>query len=65
MTASCSVRVKRFAGGVHFLEAGFGKDAFKLLLNHGDAVLQCRDCRFAARILRGGLRHFKMVQDGQ
>ena len=36
-------RVKRFAAGVHFFEAGFGEDAFELLLNHRDAGLQGGD----------------------
>ena len=56
-------RVKCLAVGLHFFEAGFGENAFKLLLDHGDAVLQCRHP--ALRRLRGGLRHFKMVEHGQ
>ena len=59
-------RVKRFAMGVNFFQAGFGQNAFELLLNHRNAGLQgnhpaLRDFRG----MRGGLRHFKMIKDGQ
>ena len=51
---------------IHFFEAGFGKNVFQLLLDHGDAVLQC--CHTALRglrVLRGRLRHFKVVEHRQ
>jgi len=34
-------RVKRFAGGVNFFQAGFGQNTFELLLNHRNAG--CRE----------------------
>ena len=59
-------RVKGLAAGVNFFEAGFRENAFELLLNHGDAGLQgCRPAWRGWCVLRGGLRHFKMVEHGQ
>ena len=59
-------RIERFAAGVNFFKTGLGENAFELLLNHGDAGLQgCGPALRGFRGLRGGLRHFKMVEHGQ
>ena len=58
------VRVERLAGGVNFLEAGLGERGLELLLDHHDAGLECGEL-VAFRVLRGGERHLKIVEDGQ
>ena len=56
--------IERFAGGVNFLQAGFGQNAPELLLDHGNAGLQGREFVGFGGLGRR-LRHFKVVEHGQ
>jgi len=55
--------VERLAGGINLFQPGFHERGLQLLLDHHDAGLQGRI--FIARGVRGGQRHFKIIEHGQ